>query len=461
MRRALSGRTMGSRGGQGAFTLVELLVVITIIGLLMTLLLPVIASAWRTAEMTHCKTNLFRLYEAYGVWRSDNDGHILDGASWMGRLMPYVEFDTHVFQCKATAVSGAVSGGDTTGSTSGGTTGGEGSEGSDDPWNDQGYVYEDESSWKTSGMDAWAPSSDDVDACFEFDVYAQQGGSITQTNDGPDVLPGQGGHTGLKGEFLRSIPLGGHAWVDRQDMGGYTHYALDDSGTGNKTRDDLALDIYYDEEDGQPSKIKIMQGPGGNSDSVMNRYYYDFKAYGDVIISDWVKHYNETIILNNRDDWGGSGGTSNGGGSGWSTGYGGGAGGSQWYWDDERKAWVSRTPVTIIFGDYALSRGTFDSGQRTVTGVDPKLFFILDYAYSKPLADYNQDGTEDEWDKYFIRDIDRWLSDFGATSGTIWQRFQALRHFGKANVLFCDGHVDTLGWEELYYSNPLWRYQGR
>ncbi|MBE3069947.1 MAG: prepilin-type N-terminal cleavage/methylation domain-containing protein [Planctomycetes bacterium] len=458
MRCALSGRTKGSRAGQRAFTLVELLVVITIIGLLMTLLLPVIASAWRTAEMTHCKTNLFRLYEAYGVWRSDNDGRILDGASWMGRLMPYVEFDTHVFQCKATAVSGAVSGGDTTGSTPG-EPGSEGSDGSDDPWNDAGYAYDDGSSWSTDGMDTWAPSSDDVDACFEFDVYSQLGSALTMVNGELDVAIGQGKGSHLKGEFLRSIPLGGHAWVDRQDKGGYTHYAIDDAGTGIKGHDDLALEVYYD-EDGQPNKIQIISAPGANTDSVSNRYYFDFKGYGEVIISDWVAHYNETIILNNRDDWGGSSGTESSGGSG-ASGYGGGAGGSQWYWDDKAQAWRSRSPVTIVFGDYALSRGTFDSGQRTVTGVDPKLFFILDYAYSKPLADFNEDGTEDEWDKYFIRDTDQWLADHAATSGTIWQRFQALRHFGKANVLFCDGHVDTLGWEELYQSNPLWRYQGR
>jgi len=437
---------------------VELLVVITIIGLLMMLLLPLIASAWRTAEMTHCKTNLFRIYEAYGVWRSDNEGHILDGASWMGRLMPYVEFDTHVFQCKATAVSGAVSGSGSGGSSSGGSTGG-GSEGSDDPWNDQGYVYDESSQWSTSGMDMWSPSSDDVDACFEFDVYAQQGGTIVMTNDGPDIKPGYGSGSHVKGEFLRSIPLGGHAWVDRKDMGGYTRYAIDDAGTGISAKDDLALEIYYD-DDGQPTKIKIIEAPGAHTDSVENRYYFDFKGYGEVIIPNWVEHYGQTIILNNQDEWGGSGGTGGSGSSG-SSGYGGGAGGSQWYWDDKVKAWRSRSPVTIIFGDYALSRGTFDSGQRTVTNVDPKLFFILDYAYSKPLADYNQDGTEDEWDKYFIRDIDQWLSDYAATSGTIWQRFQALRHFGKANVLFCDGHVDTLGWEELHYTNPLWRYQGR
>ncbi|HUU90058.1 MAG TPA: type II secretion system protein, partial [Phycisphaerae bacterium] len=67
------------RGAASAFTLVELLVVITIIALLVTLLVPVASSAWQTAHMTRCKTNLYRIYQAQGQWRADRDGRLLTG----------------------------------------------------------------------------------------------------------------------------------------------------------------------------------------------------------------------------------------------------------------------------------------------------------------------------------------------------------------------------------------------
>jgi len=448
MRRANQGHAAGGRHGKSAFTLVELLVVITIIGLLMVLLLPVVSSAWQTAETTHCKTNLFRIYEAYSVWRSDNDGRILSEASWIGRLMPYVEYDMRVFQCKAKAVAGSLGITDSTSTTTGGDDGSDGDNGG------TGGDSSDDTEWESDDTGSWSPTTEEVDACFEFDVYAQFGSTVTTIDGAPDVGIGQGSSTQQKGEFLRTIPLGGHNWVERNDKGDYIQYRIDDAGTGIKSRDDIELNIYFD-DDGQPSKIKIIKASGADTDSVRNRYFFDFKAFGEVIIPDWARHYGEDIILNNKDDWNGQSGTSSGGSGSWT---GGSGGTSNWYWNGT--AWVRRTPLPIIYGDYALSRGTFDSGQRTVTNVDPKLFFILDYAYRKSVADFNQDGTEDEWDKYFIRNTQEWMADYGSEWGA-WQPFQALRHFGRANVLFCDGHVDTLGWEDMYYTNPLWRYQGR
>ena len=76
----------GCRNSRRAFTLVELLVVVTIIGILIALLMPAVQSAREAARQTQCRNNLYQIGHAC-LQHVDKQGHFPSsgwGFMWIG-----------------------------------------------------------------------------------------------------------------------------------------------------------------------------------------------------------------------------------------------------------------------------------------------------------------------------------------------------------------------------------------
>ncbi|MCX5685026.1 MAG: type II secretion system protein, partial [Planctomycetota bacterium] len=83
-----------------AFTLVELIIVIAIIGVLFAMLIPTVSSAWAVASMAKCQVNLNRMWQAQILRRSDKDQTLFtSGGVWPAMLAPYLERSSDVFHC--------------------------------------------------------------------------------------------------------------------------------------------------------------------------------------------------------------------------------------------------------------------------------------------------------------------------------------------------------------------------
>jgi prepilin-type N-terminal cleavage/methylation domain-containing protein len=91
-----------------AFTLTELLVVISIIALLMAIMLPALSKAREIAGRTVCATNLKNIWTATNMYAADWDDNVSirhnqdEGKKkkWFLRFYPYIG-DSRTFQCPA------------------------------------------------------------------------------------------------------------------------------------------------------------------------------------------------------------------------------------------------------------------------------------------------------------------------------------------------------------------------
>ncbi len=96
------GRTASVCRKPRGFTLVELLVVVSIICLMMSLLLPSLTRAQRQGEQTHCLGNQHQLIIAWTQYALDHDDLLFDPDSLRPSLQPYVQLH-EVFLCKSVA----------------------------------------------------------------------------------------------------------------------------------------------------------------------------------------------------------------------------------------------------------------------------------------------------------------------------------------------------------------------
>ncbi|MCX5685487.1 MAG: type II secretion system protein, partial [Planctomycetota bacterium] len=134
---------MGASLGRKAFTLVELMVVIAIIGILLALLMPGLTLVGASVNQARCSSNLHRLWQAISLRTADEvmqaNQRVLRASAWPAQVLPYLESGAQLMICPAGGDSlsgdGASGAGDTSmsgtigGQTSGGGSSGTGSSG--------------------------------------------------------------------------------------------------------------------------------------------------------------------------------------------------------------------------------------------------------------------------------------------------------------------------------------------
>jgi prepilin-type processing-associated H-X9-DG protein/prepilin-type N-terminal cleavage/methylation domain-containing protein len=410
-----------------AFTLIELLVVITIIAILLVLLIPGLSSAWQYAHLTRCKRNLNAIYTAYGSWRADRASHAYDtrltGMAWRGQLVGYLEENREVFRCGSRWRPDVAAAQDAK------------NQGASQPdWTPdeeaKAKAEADQLANNAAGAtDNWAAGSsvsagpEPDDYAFEFDIYLQLGAGDSPGQRNPD---GPISPTTPYGDLMRTISLGSPFVKKTEIRDGVFHFETGDAGVGNTTDSDIGCDIEF--QNNRPVSVTPVKTDAfDNTESGKWRYIYDFKMCGKLIVTRWQTHHGQRIPIGLLVD-----------GESWRTSV------VQVGSSDDVASWVAP-----LMGDYGLSRGSYETTNQPVRIPDGKQFFILDYP--RPLADYltgGNIGDAPDQNSYFVEDPRTWDATKGPMAASKpdmpWNYWQSLRHFGKANVLFCDGHVELV-----------------
>jgi prepilin-type N-terminal cleavage/methylation domain-containing protein len=87
------------RARQQGFSLIELLVVVTIIGILLSLLLPAVFVVRAAARSTVCKNNLHQIGLAYQDYLARYANKTVDSRGWTSTLRPFLSGQTSTFLC--------------------------------------------------------------------------------------------------------------------------------------------------------------------------------------------------------------------------------------------------------------------------------------------------------------------------------------------------------------------------
>jgi prepilin-type N-terminal cleavage/methylation domain-containing protein/prepilin-type processing-associated H-X9-DG protein len=428
-----------TRANRRAFTLVELMIAIAIICILIALLLPSFGRAWQLAKMTQCQTNLATLFKAHANWNADRDStdNTLN-AGWAGTLQAYLESRTDTLRCPAMA-----------------------------DLVDLG-LYTNIGDGGGGGSGQAGPS----DAPQKYYV-AQESPEIELQDITIGVLD-------ASKKLLYEIPLAPSPyWTMYRSWtlpDGRVHIGANVDNDPNPADEDF----YFTVEFRGTSPIKVQIGDCDGSANTSYGKWSDFRLDHKPIWNGQVfdnlfaaGHVGEVIDV--QKELGKDPGRNSVTGR-----------------PPAYATWTIMSTSKTVLGaaGYGLNRGSYqvpyDGPQppldpkvpvdqqppmtaRDVVKMDPKLIFILDYP--KILADYTDIGDRladtSFWQEIFIDPTPppvNWATPPGL-DGRTWQACQALRHFGKANVLFCDGHVESLEKSELDPSpnrhRDMWNYQGR
>lgn len=98
-------------GGKAGFTLVEMVVIVSILGMLAAVLLPAFSNAREQARQVSCASKLFQIGLGIRQYVADYNGyyplaiHTIPNCTWVDRLYPYYVHLPEVFECPSSNAS--------------------------------------------------------------------------------------------------------------------------------------------------------------------------------------------------------------------------------------------------------------------------------------------------------------------------------------------------------------------